>query len=75
MRLLPKRLPSGTAVHFAPETKIVEEPDGSWTLRGANDKTYARMPAGGHYFDFVRPTMSGKKIDPECPFTNPDDRA
>ncbi len=34
---------------------------------GAPDGTpYARMPKDGFYFDFIRPTMSGRRIDPNA---------
>jgi hypothetical protein len=61
-----KRLFAGTTVFFAPGTKIAEEADGGWTLRRADGTAYARMPKDGYYFDFLRPTMSGRKIDPDA---------
>ena len=56
----------GRTVHFPPGTHIREESDGSWTLLGAGGEALARMPKDGYYFDFIRPTMSGKRIDPSA---------
>lgn len=54
----------GTSVHFMPGTRITEEPDGSWVLRNVAGEPFARMPRNGYYFDFIRPTMSGRRINP-----------
>jgi len=54
----------GRAVRFPPGTDIREEGDGSWVLLGAGGEAVARMPRDGYYFDFIRPTMSGRSIDP-----------
>ena len=59
-----KRLPSGVTAQFPPGTDIRVEADGSWVLHNAAGQAYARMPAGGFYFDFIRPTMTGRRIDP-----------
>lgn len=66
-----KRLFDGTTVYFAPGTNITEEKDGSWILRGSRGEPVARMPKDGFYFDFIRPTMSGRRIDPDA-FQPPD---
>jgi len=58
-------LPDGPEVWFAPGMRIREEADGSWVLLDAAGGPYARMPAGGLYFDFIRPTMAATRIDPE----------
>jgi len=60
---LPKRLFDGTEVRFPPGTNIAEGGDGGWLLRDTGGRPYARMPAGGFYFDFLPPTMAGR-IDP-----------
>jgi len=57
---------TGTDVVFPPGTVIAEEADGSWVHRDASGQAYARMPRDGYYFDFIRPTMSGKTIDPDA---------
>ena len=57
------RLFDGTKVFFPPGTNITEENDGSWALRRPDGVPYARMPKDGYYFDFIRPTMSGRRID------------
>jgi uroporphyrinogen decarboxylase len=59
-----KRLFTGTDVYFQPNTNITVEKDGSWSLRDAEGEAYARMPKDGFYFDFIRPTMASKRIDP-----------
>ena len=59
-----KRLFSGVDVWFPPGTDIREEQDGSWVLLNAADEPYARMPRDGLYFDFIRTTMSRRRIDP-----------
>lgn len=56
----------GLKVHFPPNTRIGEEPDGNWVLYGQDDRPYARMPKDGLYFDFIRTTLSGHKIDPNA---------
>ena len=55
----------GQKVYFPPGTDIGEEEDGSWVLRRGG-KAHARMPRDGLYFDFIRTTMSGKRIDPKA---------
>ena len=57
-------LPNGQRVWFPPGTRIRKEPDGAWVLLNAAGEPYARMPAGGLYFDFIRPTMAASTIDP-----------
>ena len=52
-----KRLFCGMDVHFPPDTRIAVEEAGSWVLRDAQDRVFARMPRDGLYFDFTRPTM------------------
>jgi len=59
-----RRLFSGLEVYFPPQTCIHEESDGSWLLCNARGEAYARMPKNGYYFDFIRPTMSARRIDP-----------
>jgi len=61
-----KRLFDGARVWLPPGTNITEEEDGSWLQRGPDGTPYARMPKGGFYFDFIRPTMSGHRIDPDA---------
>ncbi|MAE67315.1 MAG: hypothetical protein CMJ18_23890 [Phycisphaeraceae bacterium] len=56
----------GLPVHFQPGTRIATEDDGGWALIDGKGSPYARMPRDGYYFDFVRPTMSGKSIDPDA---------
>ncbi len=71
-----KELFDGTRVWFPPGTNITEEEDGSWVQRGPDGAAYARMPKGGFYFDFIRPTMSGHRIDPDAfhpPDSGPDE--
>ncbi len=64
-RPVEKTLFCGQQVLFPPGTIIREQPDGSWVLcRPATGEPYALMPKNGFYFDALRPTMSGKKIDP-----------
>ena len=55
----------GEGVHFPPKTDIRVGADGSWTLHRPNGDPYARMPRNGYYFDYLRPTMSGR-IDPDA---------
>lgn len=59
-----KRLFSGVTAWFPPGTDIRTEPDGSWSLLDAAGQPYARMPKDGFYFDFIRPTMASRRIDP-----------
>ena len=60
-----KRLFCGLDVYFQPNTNITVEKDGSWALRNAVGK-FASMPKDGFYFDFIRPTMASKRIDPNA---------
>ena len=60
-----KTLPDGLDVWFAPGTRIRVEANGAWVLLDAAGEPYARMPAGGLYFDFIRPTMAATRIDPD----------
>jgi len=60
-----RRLFCGLTVYFPPETDIAEEPEGSWVLQNAAGEAYARMPRDGYYFDFIRPTMAHRTIDPD----------
>lgn len=55
---------SGTPVYFAPGTNIREDAAGGWTLYSHAGEAIASMPRDGYYFDFLRPTMSGSRIDP-----------
>ncbi|MHB1356799.1 MAG: uroporphyrinogen decarboxylase family protein [Anaerolineae bacterium] len=59
-----RQLFGGQEVYFPPKTDIAVEPDGCWVLRNAAGQPWARMPKGGYYFDFIRPTMSSLRIDP-----------
>jgi len=61
-----KNLFCGTTVHFPPGTNISEEPDGSWVLNSKTGEAFARMPKDGYYFDFIRSTMGGTRIDPKA---------
>lgn len=54
----------GLDVYFPPGTVIDEREDGSWILKGPDGSDVARMPENGYYFDFIRPTMAGTRIDP-----------
>jgi len=63
---LRKKLFCGLEVYFSPQTKIKEQPDGSWILLNASGDVFGRMPKDGFYFDFTRPTMAGVKIDPKA---------
>ena len=58
-----KTLFSGARVYFPPGTDIDERADG-WYLKDSAGRDVALMPNGGYYFDFIRPTMSGARIDP-----------
>jgi len=55
---------SGLDAYFPPGTRIEERHDGSWVLKSADGRDAARMPKDGYYFDFIRPTMAGARIDP-----------
>jgi len=59
-----RRLFCGLEVYFPPYANIVTEPDGGWAMLDAAGKPFARMPKDGYYFDFVRTTMAGSRIDP-----------
>jgi len=61
-----KRLFCGLDVYFPPNTNITEEKDGSWSQHNADGEAFARMPKNGFYFDFIRPTMSSNRIDPNA---------
>ena len=61
-----KTLFCGLDVYFSPGTNIKEKEDGSWVLKGSEGREIARMPKNGYYFDFIRPTMAGKRIDPDA---------
>jgi uroporphyrinogen-III decarboxylase len=72
-----RRLFDGTQVSFPPGTKITEEHSGGWVLHDEEGAPLARMPKGGFYFDFLRPTMRGEPIDPKAfqpPDTVPDEQ-
>jgi uroporphyrinogen decarboxylase len=72
-----KRLFCGLDVYFPPETNIAVERNGDWSLCNAGGEAFARMPKDGYYFDFIRPTMSSKRIDPEAfkpQYTVPDEK-
>jgi len=59
-------LANGQQVWFPPGTRIRKDPDGAWLLLDAAGAPYARMPADGLYFDFIRPTMAASRIDPDA---------
>ena len=61
-----KELFCGLKVYFPPGTNISVEKDGNWFLRNANGNAYAKMPKDGNYFDFLRPTMANRSIDPKA---------
>ncbi len=61
-----KTLSCGLDVYFQPGTRIEEQEDGSWILKGAGGADVARMPKDGYYFDFIRPTMASTRIDPDA---------
>lgn len=61
-----KTLFCGLDVYFPHETHIRENQDGSLELLDKTGQAYAHMPKDGLYFDFIRPTMTGKKIDPQA---------
>jgi len=56
----------GLDVYFQPGTHIEEQGDGSWVLKGSDGSDMARMPKDGYYFDFIQPTMEGRRIDPKA---------
>jgi uroporphyrinogen-III decarboxylase len=61
---IPRTLFDGSSALFPPGTAIREEPDGSWTLLGADGSpTTFRMPRGGYYFDDTS-FNRGDGIDP-----------
>lgn len=60
-----KTLFCGLDVYFPPGVQIEEEEEGSWILKGGDATDVARMPKDGYYFDFIRPTMAGRQIDPD----------
>ena len=61
-----KTLFCGQDVYFQPDTKIEEKADGSWILKGSDGSDMARMPKDGYYFDFIRPTMAHRRINPDA---------
>jgi uroporphyrinogen decarboxylase len=61
-----KRLFCGLDVYLPPGTNITVERDESWSLRDKDGAAYARMPKDGFYFDFIRPTMSSTRINPDA---------
>jgi uroporphyrinogen-III decarboxylase len=61
-----KKLFCGLDVYFQPGTKIEKKKDGSWILKGSDGSDMAHMPKNGYYFDFIRPTMASRHIDPEA---------
>jgi len=61
-----KTLFCGLDVYFQPGTNIDVREDGSWILVRADGSDMARMPHDGYYFDFMRPTMAGQRIDPDA---------
>jgi len=63
-----KTLFGGLDVYFQPGTRIEEQEDGSWMQKNADGRDIALMPKGGYYFDFIRPTMSGRRIDPDADY-------
>ena len=60
-----KTLFCGLDVYFQTGTDIQVEEAGSWVLKGPGGVDIARMPKDGYYFDFVRPTMANRRIDPD----------
>ena len=61
-----KTLFCGLEVYFQPGTNIETKGDGSWVLKGSGGRDIARMPKDGYYFDLIRPTMAGNRIDPNA---------
>ncbi len=60
-----KTLFCGLDVYFQPSTRIEEQDNGNWILKGTDGRDIARMPKDGYYFDFIRPTMASNRIDPD----------
>ena len=60
-----RRLFCGQDVYFPPNTDIRTNSADDWELYNVRGECFARMPEGGYYFDFARPTMSAAGIDPE----------
>ncbi|MBA7578713.1 hypothetical protein ES708_20578 [subsurface metagenome] len=60
-----KELFCGDTVYFPPGTSIKADRDGSWLLCNADGDAFGIMPKDGSFFDFIRPTMAGGKIDPD----------
>ena len=58
-----QRLYGGTDLFFPPRTNITAEPDGSYLMRNAAGEPFARLPAGGFYFDFIGSAMGAGRID------------
>jgi len=72
-----RHLFDGTEVTFPPGTEISEDGRGAWILHDQRGAPVAQMPKNGFYFDFIRPTMSGRRIDPKAfqpPRTVPDEQ-
>lgn len=61
-----KKLFCDLDVSFPPGTEISTRKDGSWILKSHDGKDMACMPKNGYYFDFIRPTMSHKRINPDA---------
>ena len=60
-----KTLFCGLDVYFQEQTTIEVDEQGDWLLKGPGEADVARMPRDGYYFDFVRPTMANRRIDPD----------
>ncbi|MFC1651000.1 uroporphyrinogen decarboxylase family protein [Candidatus Latescibacterota bacterium] len=65
-----KKLFCGLDVYFQPGTIITTRKDGSWILKSHDGKDMACMPKDGYYFDFIRPTMAHKRINPDAFWPN-----
>ena len=63
---VPRTLFCGQEVWFPPGTNVQEESDGAWVLCRQDNSPYARMPRDGFYFDFIRSTMGGGRINPDA---------
>ena len=61
-----KKLFCGLDVYFQPGMIITTQKDGSWILKSHDGKDMACMPKDGYYFDFIRPTMAHKRINPDA---------